>query len=66
MIPVNQEALALACDQDVTRADVTMKDISIEISMLMCRGSEKLVLLSESANDVLPVMASAIELTNSR
>jgi hypothetical protein len=65
-IPVNQEALALACDQDVTRADVTMKDISVEIGMLMCWGSEKLVLRPESANDVLPVMASAIALTNSR
>jgi hypothetical protein len=40
-----------------------MKDISVEIGMLMCCGSEKLVLQSESANDVLPVMASAIALT---
>ena len=41
-----------------------MKDIGVEIGMLMCCGGEKL--RSESANDVLPVMASAIALTNSR
>src|ERR1700734_311665 len=43
-----------------------MKDISFEIDMLICCGSEKLFLRSESANDVLPVMASTIALTNSR
>ena len=42
-----------------------MKDMSVEIGMLVCCGSKKLVLWSESANDVLPVMASAIALTNS-
>jgi hypothetical protein len=43
-----------------------MKDISVEICMLMCCGSEKLVQRPEAANNVLPVMASAIALTNSR
>jgi hypothetical protein len=43
-----------------------MKDMSIEIGMLMCCGSERLVLRSESANDALPVMESEIALTNSR
>jgi hypothetical protein len=43
-----------------------MKDISVEIGMLMSCVSEKLVIRSESANDVLPVMASAIALMNSR
>ena len=46
--------------------NIAMKDISVEIGMLMCWGSEKLVLRSESANNVLPAMASAIALTNSR
>ena len=43
-----------------------MKDISVEIVMLMGCESEKLVLRSESANDFLPVMASAIALSHSR
>jgi hypothetical protein len=43
-----------------------MKDIDVEIGMLMCCGREKLVVWSESTNYVLPVMASAIALTNSR
>ena len=42
-----------------------MKDISVEIGMLMCCGSDKLVLRLEFANDVLPVMASVIALMNS-
>ena len=43
-----------------------MKDMSVEIGMLMYYGSEKLVLRSEPINDVLPVIASAIALMNSR
>jgi len=37
-----------------------MSDISVEIGMLMCCESEKLVLRTESANDVLPAMASTV------
>jgi hypothetical protein len=42
-----------------------MNDIDVEIGMLMCGGGKKLVLLSESTNNVLPVVASAIAFTNS-
>jgi hypothetical protein len=43
-----------------------MKDMSVEVGNLMGCESEKLVIRFESAKDVLPCMASAIGLTNSR
>ena len=67
-IPVDQEALgALALVavvyQDITHADVTMKDMGIEVGMLLWKpGVSHMVKVRK---DVLASMASAMALTNS-